>query len=299
MVQRSAPAPFLTKTYQLVDDGSTDEIVSWNEIGTTFIIWSTADFAKDLLPNYFKHCNYSSFVRQLNTYGFRKITADKWEFSNENFKRGQKELLIKIRRRKALHHKSSQVPLPAAAAPILSTITPSNSGDDSTFSCSPDSKNPGSSTVEAIAAITHEYSHDELAEENEKLRKDNEMLSTELTEAKKQCHKLVSYLTKQVKVGADQINEIMQPGSNNNGPDHSVDNIYPKKKINSNNNNDGSASSGGEGGREDCLKLFGVWLKKRGRDENSDFVGHRKEMKKSSIEFDEAPWMKITSKVCI
>lgn len=289
MVQRSAPAPFLTKTYQLVDDLSTDGIVSWNEIGTTFVIWSTADFAKDLLPNYFKHCNYSSFVRQLNTYGFRKITADKWEFANENFKKGKKELLSKIRRRKA--HRKSSPAVEVIQLPAAPLATPSNSGaDDSTFSSSPDSKNPASSLVEAptpIAALTTTTtttSHNELAEENEKLKKDNEMLNTELTQAKKQCDELVAFLTKQVKVGADQINEIMR-----NGPKTSenIDNI----------NNYGSSSSSSSGaGEGNCLKLFGVWLKKRGRDENSDFLG-RKELKKSSFEF-EAPWMN-SSKVCI
>lgn len=68
MAQRSLPAPFLTKTYQLVDDPATDDVVSWNPSGSTFIVWKTADFARDLLPNYFKHNNFSSFVRQLNTY---------------------------------------------------------------------------------------------------------------------------------------------------------------------------------------------------------------------------------------
>ena len=65
---KSVPAPFLTKTYQLVDDPSTDHIVSWGEDDTTFVVWRPPEFARDLLPNYFKHNNFSSFVRQLNTY---------------------------------------------------------------------------------------------------------------------------------------------------------------------------------------------------------------------------------------
>jgi heat shock transcription factor len=66
--QRSIPTPFLTKTYQLVDDPSVDDLISWNEDGTSFIVWKPAEFARDLLPKYFKHNNFSSFVRQLNTY---------------------------------------------------------------------------------------------------------------------------------------------------------------------------------------------------------------------------------------
>lgn len=66
--QRSVPTPFLTKTYQLVDDRSIDDVISWNEDGSSFIVWNPTEFARDLLPKYFKHNNFSSFVRQLNTY---------------------------------------------------------------------------------------------------------------------------------------------------------------------------------------------------------------------------------------
>lgn len=65
---RTNPTPFLTKTYDLVNDPKSDDMISWNENGKAFVVWKPAEFARDLLPRYFKHNNFSSFIRQLNTY---------------------------------------------------------------------------------------------------------------------------------------------------------------------------------------------------------------------------------------
>lgn len=60
--------PFVNKTYEMVDDPQTDEIVSWTLSCDSFVVWDPHKFSSLLLPLFFKHSNFSSFVRQLNTY---------------------------------------------------------------------------------------------------------------------------------------------------------------------------------------------------------------------------------------
>lgn len=64
----AGPPPFLTKVYDMVDDQSIDHILSWSKEGQSFVVWDPQAFSTNLLPRYFKHNNFSSFIRQLNTY---------------------------------------------------------------------------------------------------------------------------------------------------------------------------------------------------------------------------------------
>ena len=76
-----------------------------------FVVKDPDEFAAQVIPQYFDHNKFSSFARQLNFYGFRKMqskpirnsdydagTAKHVTFYNENFKRGRCDLLKKIQR---------------------------------------------------------------------------------------------------------------------------------------------------------------------------------------------------------
>lgn len=101
--------PFLTKLFQLVNDPATNELVSWtDDAGRSFTVHKPSEFGRDILPKYFKHNNFSSFVRQLNQYGFHKQNPDRWMFGHDSFRRGCPDLLRNITRRRPKTQAASQ-----------------------------------------------------------------------------------------------------------------------------------------------------------------------------------------------
>mmetsp|Transcript_37801 Transcript_37801/g.58544 ORF Transcript_37801/g.58544 Transcript_37801/m.58544 type:complete len:200 (+) Transcript_37801:1-600(+) len=91
-------APFVQKTFTFVSDPRYDS-VTWTNNGESFAITNPEKFQKQVLPRYFKHANISSFVRQLNTYGFKKAYPESYEFAHPFFLQGRKDLLPTVRRK--------------------------------------------------------------------------------------------------------------------------------------------------------------------------------------------------------
>jgi len=103
---------FLRKTYHMVDTCD-PAVCSWSEDGETFVVKHPKKFEQDIIPQFFKHSKFSSFVRQLNFYAFRKIktndsiridtaleaaTANYWRFFHPKFQKGKPEWLQEIKR---------------------------------------------------------------------------------------------------------------------------------------------------------------------------------------------------------
>ena len=92
---------FLLKLYQILENESYKDIIHWTEDGKYFIISNLHDFTENVLPKYYKHNNYSSFIRQLNMYDFHKKKSGQNEhiFHHQNFLRNRKDLLKLIKRK--------------------------------------------------------------------------------------------------------------------------------------------------------------------------------------------------------
>lgn len=99
---------FILKLWKMINDPECDDLISWSDNGQSFIIMDSTRFSQEL-SKYFKHNNLSSFIRQLNMYGFRKVATiensglhsgtDDLHFYHPDFVKDKPERLDAIKRK--------------------------------------------------------------------------------------------------------------------------------------------------------------------------------------------------------
>jgi HSF-type DNA-binding len=100
----SSNASFPYKLYDMlhrVKDCGHDHIISFQPHGRCFVV-REPDLIASILPTYFQLSKFPSFQRQLNLYGFRRLTKgpDRGGYYHECFLRGKPFLISKIKRMK-------------------------------------------------------------------------------------------------------------------------------------------------------------------------------------------------------
>ncbi|KAJ5920611.1 hypothetical protein N7516_011469 [Penicillium verrucosum] len=133
---------FIHKLYNMLEDPGIQHLISWSGTNDSFVMSPTSEFSK-VLASYFKHTNISSFVRQLNMYGFHKVSdvfhtgspdSALWEFKhgNGNFKRGDLAGLREIKRRASRHALIHRDSFPSHKPPASQPGTPAEPVTDTT-----------------------------------------------------------------------------------------------------------------------------------------------------------------------
>ena len=92
---------FLLKLYEILENKDYKDIIHWSDDGKYFIVQNLHDFTEKILPKYYKHNNFSSFIRQLNMYDFHKKKSSQNEhiFHHNNFIKDRKDLIKTIKRK--------------------------------------------------------------------------------------------------------------------------------------------------------------------------------------------------------
>jgi len=97
--------PFPWKLHEMLENVEGDgfsHLVSWQSHGRAFVVKDSVRFVEKVMPFYFKQSKFASFQRQLNLYGFRRLTQgkDKGCYFHDCFLRGKRSLCNEMSRQK-------------------------------------------------------------------------------------------------------------------------------------------------------------------------------------------------------
>lgn len=110
--------PFPEKLHFMLsrmDQEGTSKIVAWQPHGRCFIVQKPKEFVEEIMPRFFKQTKLTSFQRQLNLYGFSRLTAgpDRGGYYHELFLRGRMDLCRKMVRTRVKGNGSKAAASPA------------------------------------------------------------------------------------------------------------------------------------------------------------------------------------------
>ncbi|KAJ1981346.1 Flocculation suppression protein [Dimargaris verticillata] len=196
-------AAFVNKLYSMVEDPANQPLIHWSRCGEKFTVTNHNELAREILPRYFKHGNWQSFVRQLNMYGFHKVNdvfhgnvapdAQIWEFKHPEFICGRPDLLNNIKRRTP---KSSQAPVatkdpypspsesapPSASRPLITTP------HSPLYPPVPDRSSP-----DWVARLEHQHQH--LQASYNRLLTDHQSLLASQNQSHRAISQMANFLT--------------------------------------------------------------------------------------------------------
>lgn len=101
------PIKLYRMLFEAEEEGKQD-VVSFAPSGRAFYIHKPEQFMADIMPRYFTTTRMASFQRQLNLYGFRRLThgPDKGGYCQQHFIKGKRYMCNKIKRKsQSLVHK--------------------------------------------------------------------------------------------------------------------------------------------------------------------------------------------------
>lgn len=95
--------PFPVKLHGMLDNIEADglsNVVSWSPHGRCFCVHKPKEFVNQIMPRYFKQTKMASFHRQLNLYGFKRLTGglDRGGYYHKSFLRDNVNLAYSIHR---------------------------------------------------------------------------------------------------------------------------------------------------------------------------------------------------------
>lgn len=133
---------FPLKLHAVLDQVENDglgHVISWQPHGRCFVVHKPKEFTDHVMPKYFRQTKLTSFQRQLNLYGFSRLTrgGDAGGYYHELFLRGKQHLCKKMIRTKVKGTRFKAASSPESEPdfyqmePVI--VTPQHSSDEYSY----------------------------------------------------------------------------------------------------------------------------------------------------------------------